>query len=176
MDGLSEVNLTVRVLFIISLMLSLLAVYFALVQQRELSLGTSAEIVRLWLWNGRTRTTSQSHYSSTAASEGPSKSEDRAHEERVVQESSLASNIILQAPYELLSIAISVFLGGLIAYLASAWVEKVKLGAGPWPTNAGMLIIVSIFTVFTLLMFGQALGQKDKEMARSRAWPEGEQE
>ncbi len=46
LDSLNHVNITVRGLFTISMMISLLAVYFALIQQRELALPASADMFR----------------------------------------------------------------------------------------------------------------------------------
>lgn len=168
LDSLSQVNLTVRGLITISLMLSLIAVYFALVQQRELLLGSNADGLRKWLWSGRTRalppsTRSRSHLPSPSHPKG---SDPRTLGDRKVRESSLAANIVLQAPYELLGIAISVFLGALTAYLGLAMAQNVELGTGTLPGNTGVFVAFVICTVFTLCVFGQSLGQKDREMAR----------
>jgi hypothetical protein len=146
LDSLSDVNIAVRGLFTVSLMLSLMAVYFALIQQRQLALPTDAETLRIWLWNGRTR-------------------EKAMGEGGVIRESSLAANMVIQAPFELLSIAISLFLATLAAYLGLAMSQQVQYGSGPWPTNRVVLIFFVVCTVFTLAMFGSVLSEKDRELA-----------
>lgn len=151
LPSLSDVNLTVRTIFTVSLMLSLLAVYFTLVQQRDLTTLT-AEHIRLWLWNGNLR-----------AASSPS-----SDTEPTVRESSVTSSIILEAPLEILSIAIALFLAGLVAYLSLIMTAKVTLGPGSSWGNMGVLITFVVCTTFPLLMFGQALGQKDTEMAKCR--------
>lgn len=160
LDTLAQVNRSVRGGFIISLTVSLLSVYFTLVQQRELSIPTSANTLRIWLWNGQIReirplvVESESEIVNKAVTE--------------VRESSLAANILLQLPFELLSISISLFLGSLTVYLALAWKEHVILGTGKLPGNKAELIAYALCTVFTIGVFGQALGQKDREIARCR--------
>ncbi|EME40871.1 hypothetical protein DOTSEDRAFT_27473 [Dothistroma septosporum NZE10] len=117
LDSLSEVNLTVRGLFTVSLMLALLAVYFALIQQRALALSMDADSLRIWLWNGR-------KYGILNPVDGTEVS---------IRESSLSANMVLEAPFELLSISITLFLGALAAYLGLAMIQEVNLGTGSWP-------------------------------------------
>ncbi|KAK4897389.1 hypothetical protein LTR27_004909 [Elasticomyces elasticus] len=157
LDSLSNVNLTVRALFTISLMLSLMSVYFTLVQLRELSGPTSPTTLRDWLGNG--------HY--RPREPGPKDPEGGAWLRMRRKESSLTANILLQAPFELLSIAISLFMGGVAAYLGLAMRDSVTLGTGPHPNNEDALVAFVVCTAFTLLVYGQALGQKDTERARS---------
>ncbi|TKA68250.1 hypothetical protein B0A55_09934 [Friedmanniomyces simplex] len=157
LDSLSNVNLTVRGMITVSLMLSLMSVYFTLVQLRELSLPTSAQTLRDWLWNGR-------HRPRPASNKDPEKGAEDSS--KPLKESSLTANILLQAPFELLSTAISLFLGGVAAYLGLAMKEEVILGTGDRPNNEAMLITFVVCTAFTLLVFGQALGQKDRERER----------
>lgn len=152
LDSLSEVNLTVRGLFTVSLMLSLMAVYFALIQQRALALPTDAESLRLWLWNGQRRTVENGGHGG----------------EVIIRESSLSANMVLQAPFELLSISITLFLGALAAYLGFAMVQEVQFGTGPWPGNTALFIFFLVCTTFTLAMFGQSLGEKEREMRTCR--------
>ena len=76
---------------------------------------------------------------------------------------------IMMAPFEILRIAITVFLGAVLVYLVLVWQSNIDLGTGPQWKNRGLLIALIVCTIFPLLMFGQALGQKDKEMATSRA-------
>lgn len=158
LPSLSEVHITVRATFTISLMLSLLAVYFTLVQQRGL-MALSAHKLRLWLWNGRMRETTMTH--GTTSEEIPTQTRPS-----LVKESSVTSSVILEAPLELLSIAITAFMAGLIAYLGLVTAANVQLGTGHSWGNTGVLVVFVVCTAFPLIMFGQALGQKDTEMAR----------
>lgn len=151
LDSLNEVNVCVRGFFTVSLMLSLMAVYFALIQQRQLALPTDADTIRTWLWNGKMR--------------------QAANGAGLVRESSLAANFVIQAPFELLGIAISLFLATLATYLGLAMSQNVSYGTGPWPNNRVVLIFFVVCTVFTLAMFGQSLGEKDKELAECKIKP-----
>ncbi|KAK3678446.1 hypothetical protein LTR78_001743 [Recurvomyces mirabilis] len=155
-DTLSDLQLYVRALFTISLTVSLMSVYFTLVQQRELGLPTSAETLRRWLCNGHVRRTEDLDDDTHAPLDTPT----------MIRESSLAANILLQVPFEMLSIAISVFLAGLATYLGLAMAEHVQLGNGKGPGNGAYLVALLICTAFTLIVFGQALGQKDREALR----------
>ena len=155
LDTLSEVNLVVRGLFTVSLMVSLMAVYYALIQQRALALPTDAESLRVWLWNGRTR-------QAEASANGVNGTE------RFLRESSLSANMVLQAPFELLSISITLFLGGLAAYLGLAMVQEVQFGTGPWPGNTALFVFFMVCMLFTLAMFGQSLGEKGRELQECR--------
>lgn len=87
--------------------------------------------------------------------------------------SSVTSTVILEAPLEILSIAITVFLAGLIVYLSFVAIHHIHLGPGPRWGNTGILIAFVVCMAFPLLMFGQALGQKDTERlsAASRQLP-----
>ena len=136
-------------------MVSLMSVYYTLIQQRELSLLTTADKLREWLWNGR-------EVDERVGSE-VLKQASRTVKPKQIRESSLTSNIILQAPFELLGIAISLFLGGLAAYLGLAWKEHVNLGTGDRPNNQAVFIAFLVCTTFVLATFGQALGQKARE-------------
>lgn len=77
---------------------------------------------------------------------------------------------MLQAPFELLSIALTLFLGGIGIYLGSAWANDVNLGtSGPLTTrqaNLGVLVAFIVSTVFALAVIGQILGMKDSEARR----------
>lgn len=158
LDGLSDVNLTIRSIFTISVMLSLMSVYFTLIQQRELSLPTSAETLRDWLCDGWTEEITSPHDVESG----------QGRLSKPYRRSSLSSNILLQAPFELLSIAISLFLSALAAYQGLAMREHVRLGTGRSPDNETVLIPFCICTLFALMVFGQALGQKDREKERCK--------
>ena len=157
-ESLNGINLTVRGMFTISLMLSIMCVFFTLVQQRELSMPINAYMLRMWLWDGKLRMPLLRHLSGSPV-DNPRKA---------VRESSLTSHYIIFAPYEMLRIAIAVFLAGIVAYLALVTEENIIVGTGPAWGNRGLLIAFVVCTAFPLLMYGQSLGQKDKEMAKSR--------
>jgi len=79
--------------------------------------------------------------------------------------SSLAANIVIQAPFELLAISITLFLAALGSYLGLIYASKVKLSEG-WDGNSAVLAAFIATAVFSLVVFGQALGAKDQEMAK----------
>lgn len=137
-----------RGLFILSLLLSLLSVYFTLLQQRELVI-MDTKTLRVWLWDG-----------TTAPAPGSNG--------RQLWRSSLSSNIMLQAPFELLAIAIALFLGALGFYLGLAYASKVNLSKG-WDSNLACMVAFVTTAVFSLALFGQTLGQKDKELTKCKA-------
>lgn len=136
-----------RGLFILSLLLSLLSVYFTLLQQREL-VTMDTKTFRVWLWDG-----------TTAPFPG--------HDGRQLWRSSLSSNIMLQDPFELLAIAIALFLDAPGFYLGLAYASKVDLSKG-WDSNLACLVAFVTTAVFSLALFGQSLGQKDKELTRCK--------
>ena len=142
MDGLSGVNVPVRWILFLSRAISLLAVYFALIPQCELALLGGAVTLRVWLWSGRLRTQSKTHdevrvEQGTLASQGS---------RTMLMESSLTSNHILQAPLELLSISMLIFLGRLVAYLGLATVARLNLGTGKEPgSSAGLNIVLGSY-------------------------------
>ncbi|KAK6438773.1 hypothetical protein LTR95_005021 [Oleoguttula sp. CCFEE 5521] len=147
LPSLDNIHYAARGLFILSLMLSLLSVYFTILQQRVLN-NQDAHALRLWLWDGTIYTLP-------------------IDPERVLRRSSLSSNILLQSPFELLSISIALFLGALGFYLGLAYASKVRLSKGS-DSNIAVLIAFVAATFFALAVFGQSLGQKDREMAKCR--------
>lgn len=132
----------------LSLLLSLLSVYFTLLQQREL-LAMDSKTLRLWLWDGSVST-------------------DPIDSTKQIWRSSLSSNITLQAPFELLAISIALFLGALGFYLGLAYASGVHLSEG-WDSNLATMVAFVVTAVFSLSVFGQALGQKDRELAKCKA-------
>lgn len=147
LDSLDQIHYAARALFILSLLLSLLSVYFTLLQQREL-VAMDTKTLRLWLWDGTM---------------GPHP-RDRS---RQIRRSSLSSNIMLQAPFELLAISIALFLGALGFYLGLAYASKVYLSKG-WDSNLATLLAFVVTAVFSLSVFGQALGEKDRELEKCK--------
>ena len=119
----------------------------------------SAGKLRLKLWNG-----AHADYRSTAYVAEPDNVYKVAR--ATMKESSVTSVIILEAPLELLSIAIPLFVAGLISYLGLVLYECVQLGTGPQWGNKVVLIAFVVSTAFSPIMFGQTLGQNDTEMAR----------
>lgn len=81
--------------------------------------------------------------------------------------SSLAANIILQAPFELLAISITLFLAALGSYLGLLLATSIRVSKG-WDSNFAVLSAFLATAVFSLVVFGQAMGQKDHEMAKNR--------
>lgn len=140
-----DIHYAARGLFILSLLLSLLCVYFTLLQQREL-VSYDTKTLRVWLWDGTSGTNNG----------------------RPVWRSSLSSNTMLQAPFELLAISIALFLGGLGFYLGLAYASRVDLSKG-WDSNLACLVAFVTTAVFSLSFFGQSLGQKDRELMRCKA-------
>jgi hypothetical protein len=124
-------------------MLSLLSAYFTLIQQRELN-NLDVQNFRLWLWDG----------TFAPAQDG-------------WMRSSLASNTLLQAPFEFLGIAIALFLAGLGCYLGLAYASQLSLSAGK-DSNLAVLLVVTIACGFSLLVVGQGIGQKHRELVGCR--------
>ena len=82
-------------------------------------------------------------------------------------QSSMLSHQLLQAPFEILSIAITLFLTGIGVYLGSSLANKVELSTGGLiDGNRGGVIAFIISTYFILALFGQILGGKDVEVDR----------
>jgi len=81
----------------------------------------------------------------------------------------MLSNQLLQAPFELLSIAITLFLTGIAVYLGSSLANNVDLSTGGLlEANRGGVIAFVVTTYFILALFGQVLGGKDVEVDRCR--------
>jgi hypothetical protein len=95
----------VRAQFTIILMLSILATFFTYLQQRALGQLRDVTDLRLWLSNSKLYTVN-------------------GHK---ALRSSLTAHTLLDAPYELLTIAVANFVGGMTAYLGSAWVNGIQL-------------------------------------------------
>lgn len=152
LESLADIHYAARGLFILSLLLSLLSVYFTLLQQREL-VCMDTKTLRVWLWDGTLAT--------PPGSNG-----------QPVWRSSLSSSIMLQSSFELLAIAIALFLGALGFYLGLAYASRVDLSKG-WDSNLACLIAFVTTAVFSLAFFGQSLGQKDRELMRCKALIKG---
>jgi hypothetical protein len=143
----------------LSLLLALLSVYFTLLQQREL-LAMNTDTLRIWLWDGNKTSDNEGTPNEPTGNETPST--------RPKRNSSLAANIILQAPFELLAISITLSLAALGFYLGLLYATKIRVSKG-WDSNLAVMAAFVATAVFSLGVFGQALGQKDREMAKDLA-------
>lgn len=127
----------------VSCIFSILATFFTLIQQRELSVVRSAAALRAWLSNGV---------------------QYKNGHEILVFQSSWASLNLLEGPYEFLSMAIMTFILGIAAYLGSAWLYKVDLHASDGPlADLSVILAFSVVTGFSFFMFPLLLGTKDRE-------------
>ena len=72
--------------------------------------------------------------------------------------------MILNAPFEITSMAITLFMVGLGLYLGLGMTAGVNLSTGT-NDNRGVLIAFVIPTIFVLVMFGWMMGMKDLEEA-----------
>jgi hypothetical protein len=70
--------------------------------------------------------------------------------------------MILQAPFEVVVMSITLFIVGMGTYLGSSWRESLPLATGSHG-NRAVLIAFIIPTVFVLLMYGHMMGLKDRE-------------
>ena len=70
--------------------------------------------------------------------------------------------MILNAPFEIVSISITLFVVGLGLYLGLGMTVGVNLSTGA-NDNRGVLIAFIVSTFFVLVMFGQLMGTKDLE-------------
>lgn len=152
LESLADIHYAARGMFILSLLLSLLSVYFTLLQQREL-VCMDTKTLRVWLWDGTLAT-------------------PPGNNGQPVWRSSLSSNIMLQSSFELLAIAIALFLGALGFYLGLAYASRVDLSEG-WDSNLACLVAFVTTAVFSLAFFGTSLGQKDRELMRCKALIKG---
>lgn len=128
--------------------MSLLATFFTCVQQRTYGFLDDPSAIRAWLTNGVRYTN---------------------YNGREVFQSSIVSHQILQAPFELLCISITSFIGGIGVYLGSCVTQEIKLGIEEKIGNRGVLIVFGISTFFALSLLGQLVGGHDREEKRCRA-------
>ena len=145
LPGMEDTSYLGRGCFSVSMIISLLATFFACLQQRTYGFIEEPGAIRAWLSNGV-------RYQN---SEG-----------REALQASIVSHNLLQAPFELLCISITTFVLGFATHLGSAMVEKVPLGVEESIGNRGVLIAFCIGTAFALGLLGQVLGGKDVERNR----------
>jgi hypothetical protein len=140
---LSESTFVVRACFIQSTTLSLLATFFTCIQQRELGLLRTASALRVWLSNGV---------------------QYRDAHEHLVWQSSLASLTLMEAPYELISLAVSNFVCGMAAYMWSVWKYNLRVQKEDAVLpRASVLVYFAVGTGFAFTLFPVLLGSKDQE-------------
>lgn len=125
------------------LITSLLAVFLACLQQRTLGPAAESSAARAWLSNGVRYTNARAESS---------------------LQSSIVAHMILNAPFEIVSMAITLFMVGLGLYLGLGMTAGVNLSTGA-NDNRGVLISFVIPTFFILVMFGWMMGMKDLEEA-----------
>jgi hypothetical protein len=144
---LEEVHYTARGLLTTSLLTSLLAVYFTCVQQRALTFVQTPLETRLWLTNGI---------------------RDKNTDGQDVFQSSYSAYQLLELPYELIGISITLFLAGFGTYLGSAFASQVALNVAEWKGegNVGVLGAYMAVLIAVCTIFGAIVGGKNVEKAR----------
>jgi hypothetical protein len=123
-------------------MLSLLATFFTLIQQREVGIIRNARAFRRWLSNGILYHNAQ---------------------ERLVRQSSLASLTLIEAPYELISLAVANFVAGMAAYMWETWKDRLETQKERGLEGVAIVVYFAIATGFAFMMFPVLLGSKDLE-------------
>ncbi|KAJ8114296.1 hypothetical protein OPT61_g3791 [Boeremia exigua] len=147
---LEETHYTARSMIFIALALSMLATFFTCIQQREFSAARDAKSLRAWLSNG---------------------TKYLDHKNSVVYQSSLAAHYLLEAPYEILTLSVAVFMGAIVAYLGSAWVRRIGLGNdqnnGRKLEDIAVISTFSIATIVAILVFNMLIGSKKLESRKT---------
>ncbi|KAL1800521.1 hypothetical protein ACET3X_000863 [Alternaria dauci] len=142
LPALAEATFLARASFIVSTMLSLLATFFTLIQQRELGVIRDARTFRRWLSNGI------QYYNAR---------------ERLVWQSSLTSLTLVEAPYELMSLAVASFVAGMSAYVWEVWKDRLEAQKEQGLDGVAVVVYFAVATGFTFTMFPVLLGLKDRE-------------
>jgi hypothetical protein len=152
LPGIEEVTYVARAFFITTLVMALLSAFFTCMQQRTYGFIEEPAAIRAWLTNGV-------RYINREGKE--------------VYQSSMISHQLLQAPFELLCISFSTFIGGIGIYLGSALTQHLKMGSEDADYgNRAVLIAFILTTVFALGMLGQLLGGMDLENKKCRTLTE----
>ena len=149
LPSLSELHYAIRLFFILSLVMSLLGVFFAVLQQRIFGLVSEPEAIRSWLSNG----TSYRNANSATA-----------------KQSSQVSYWVLDFPFEIVSIAITFSLIGFAFSLGFATSNGSELSTG----HRGNILVLATFivaTLWTASASGLMLGLKDLEEIRGDKQP-----
>lgn len=145
LPGLKDCHFVARGCFVMSLILSLLSVFFSGLQNTSFGRQVGSNDLRLWLSSG--------WYT-----------EHTNHTRRL--RSSIVAHMILEAPFEVVVMSITLFIVGLGTYLGSSWKYDLALSVG-YQGNRGVLIAFIIPTVFVLLMYSHMLGLKDIELLKT---------
>jgi hypothetical protein len=99
--------------------------------------------------------------------------EEDSTEERL--ESSIIAHQLLQCPFEMLCVALTMFIAGLGVYEGSAAVRNVGLnitdGTPTFGGNMGVLTLTVAGTISACLMLGFLTGKKDEETYKQRGKP-----
>jgi hypothetical protein len=129
----------------ISLVISLLAIFFTCIQHRELRFIRRPTEFRVWLSDGVYEKDGQSALRSSHV----------AHQ-------------LLNMPYELVGLSITLFILGLGVYIGSAWNRKLGISVvhGESVGNAQVLVPFIVGTAFASSAFGYLMGQKHVENRR----------
>lgn len=146
LSALEETHYIARGAFTMSLIMSLMSVFFSGLQQSSFGRTSEPRDVRRWLSSGV---------------------RDDGNGGQAL-ESSIVAHMILHAPFEIVVMSITLFVVGLGTYLGSSWHQNVVLNVGSHG-NRAVLIAFIIPTIFVLLMYGQLLGLKDRELRLSDA-------
>ncbi|KAK5163158.1 uncharacterized protein LTR77_010942 [Saxophila tyrrhenica] len=139
---LEECHYVARGSFVMSLILSLLSVFFSGLQQSSFGGQIETKDLRIWLADGRHLSDSTGQWE---------------------LQSSVVAHMILKAPFEIVVMGILLFIVGMGTYLGSSWKNSLSLSTGSGG-NRAILIAFVVPTVFVLLMYGHILGLKDREM------------
>lgn len=140
---LTESTFVARGCFILSTTLSLLATFFTCIQQRELGVIRTASALRIWLSDG---------------------TQYRNGNGSLVWASSLASLTLLEAPYELLYLAVSNFVVGISVYMVSVWKDQLPVQKETGGLEGlAVLVYFVVGTLFAFTLFPVLLGSKDYE-------------
>jgi hypothetical protein len=136
---LEETHYSARALLTGSLILGLLSIFFTCVQQRELGRYGRPKEIRAWL------------------------SSKKEQGDKV--QSSIIAHQLLQAPFEMLGVSVTMFVAGLGIYEGSAFTRKVGLNTtnGVPVSNLGVLVPFVVGTVFGWSVLGFLTGRKEAE-------------
>ena len=145
LPGLENTHYLARGCFVMCLILSFMSVFFSGLQQASFGQQMETNDLRLWLASG--------WYMNEKS---------QAMELR----SSSVAHMILEAPFEVVIMSITLFTVGMGTYLGSSWERDLPLSTGS-QGNRAVLIAFLISTIFVLVMYGHMLGYKDLELIKT---------
>jgi hypothetical protein len=137
---LEQTHWAARALLTGSLILGLQSIFFTCVQQRVLGLQIRPDQVRSWLSSGKEPSSGR-------------------------LQSSLIAHQLLQAPFEMLGVSVTMFVAGLGVYEGSGAVRNIGLNTmdGKPVGNIGVLVPFIVGTVFGCFVLGFLMGRKNSE-------------